>query len=170
MVTSPNLSSGKFFGKSYCAGLKIFPCNFASKQVSFKTPTAILGGFNMEKRAIIIEDEPVSRLILSHLLTSLDWNVTAFEDAESALGRLHEGPVELACVDWNLPQASGIDFIKAAKSHPGQSEMKIMMITAETGMEQVHQALQSGADEYLMKPHNLEMVLGKLQMLGFEST
>ncbi len=123
----------------------------------------------MNKRAIIVEDEPVSRLILSHLLTSLEWDVIAFENAETALGRLQEGPVELACVDWNLPQASGIEFIKAAKSHPDQAEMKILMITAETGMEQVQQALQSGADEYLMKPHNLEMVLGKLQILGFES-
>ena len=118
-------------------------------------------------KALIIDDSRAMRLILARRLRAL-----GFETLEAGTGREGldcleaAGAIDLALVDWNMPGMSGLDFVRAVRAVPAYAGMRLMMVTTETAMEQIGLALESGADEYLMKPFTSEMITEKLQLLG----
>ena len=73
--------------------------------------------------------------------------------------------VELVLVDWNMPEMNGLDFIRAVRAQRAYDAVRILMVTSETESEQVTQALNAGANEYLMKPFNKDVLVAKLNLL-----
>src|SRR5262249_42145 len=89
-------------------------------------------------------------------------------DGRDALQRVKEtGPLDLALVDWNMPNMNGYEFLCAIRQDHAFDEMKIVMVTTETEMEQVTKALTAGANEYIMKPFTETVIQEKLGLLGF---
>jgi two-component system chemotaxis response regulator CheY len=120
-------------------------------------------------RALIIEDSRAMRSILEGILGDVGFEVTLAADAEAALVVLEkDGDFELALVDWNLPAMTGLDLVKVIRERPGLGDIKLMMVTTETQLGRVFEALDAGADEYIMKPFDREMLLEKLALLGIE--
>jgi two-component system chemotaxis response regulator CheY len=120
-------------------------------------------------RTLVIEDSRAMRSILADILGDVGFEVTLTADAEEALEVLEdEDYFELALVDWNLPGLSGLDLVKAMRERPAFKDTRLMMVTTETEIERVQEALQAGADEYIMKPFDKEMLLEKLALLGIE--
>jgi len=118
-------------------------------------------------RALVVDDSRAMRLILKQILRDLHFEVFEAAHGLEALERLREiGAVELALVDWNMPEMKGIDLVTEVRKQAGLARMKIMMVTTETEMEQVQRALTAGADEYVMKPFTREVILEKLGLLG----
>jgi len=118
-------------------------------------------------RALVVDDSRAMRMILKQILRELDFEVFEASHGLEALERLREiGCVELALVDWNMPQMLGIDLVTEVRKQSALGAMKIMMVTTETEMEQVQRALSAGADEYVMKPFTREVILEKLGLLG----
>lgn len=123
----------------------------------------------MTQRALIVDDSTTIRIILGKMLAELGFDVATAEDGTDALQHISNGPTpDLMLVDWNMPGMSGLDFIKKVRSQPSAATTKILMVTTETELHSMQEALQSGADEYLMKPFTSEAVAEKLQLLGFE--
>jgi len=73
---------------------------------------------------------------------------------------------DIALVDWNLPAMNGLEIVTAVREDPRLASMKLLMVTTETELDRVTRALQAGADEYIMKPFDREMLLDKLVILG----
>ena len=118
-------------------------------------------------RALIIDDSRAMRSILARMLRGLGFEVVEAANGREALQRLREtGKIELALVDWNMPEMSGLDFIRAVRTEHSHDGVLLMMVTTETEMEQISRALEAGANEYVMKPFTQEVILEKLQMLG----
>ncbi len=118
-------------------------------------------------RALVVDDSRAMRMILKQILKELDFEVFEAAHGLEALQRLGEtGCVELALVDWNMPEMPGIDLVKEVRAREGFAPMKIMMVTTETEMDHVRQALTAGADEYVMKPFTKDVILEKLGILG----
>lgn len=118
-------------------------------------------------RAIVIDDSRAVRRILSGLLRELGFEPSEAGDGAQALLTLGElGPIDLALVDWNMPRMKGIDFVRHVRERGLQPQMRIMMVTTETEMDYVQQALTAGADEYVMKPFTKDVILEKLGLLG----
>ena len=119
-------------------------------------------------RALIVDD---SRFIRSHLRGLLEDRGMECEDAadgQAALDLLHAGErFDLAFVDWNMPVMNGLDMLKHLRAE-GYGDVKVMMVTTEAENEFILQALDAGADEYLMKPFDEEALTEKLAMLGVE--
>jgi len=120
-------------------------------------------------RALIIEDSRAMRSILAEILGDVGFQVALAADAEEALEILEKDrDFELALVDWNLPAMSGLDLVIAIRERPTHGGIKLMMVTTETQLGRVREALEAGADEYIMKPFDREMLLEKLALLGIE--
>jgi len=77
-----------------------------------------------------------------------------------------EPMVKLMLADWNMPEMNGLDLVKAVRKEPGYDSLKVLMVTTETEMEQMCQALEAGANEYVMKPFTKDILLEKLELVG----
>jgi two-component system chemotaxis response regulator CheY len=118
-------------------------------------------------RALIIDDSKAMRSILGRMLRELDFEVVEAANGREALERLKGlGKVDLALVDWNMPEMNGFDFVRAVRSEHIYDGVLLMMVTTETEMENVVRALAAGANEYVMKPFTKEVILEKLQIFG----
>src|SRR5215218_10328928 len=107
------------------------------------------------------------RLILGRMLKELGLDVTEATDGRDGLSKLDAGlSPALILVDWNMPEMTGIEFVEAVRKPPYASTAKVVMVTTETEVPQVRRALESGADEYVMKPFTSEAISEKLQLLG----
>ena len=83
--------------------------------------------------------------------------------------RSEEGAISLILVDWNMPKLDGLGFVQRLRSDPRNAEVKVMMVTTETEMDQMVTALQAGANEYVMKPFTKEILKEKLALVGIDS-
>ena len=118
-------------------------------------------------RAIVIDDSRAIRSILSRMLKGLGFEVLTAEHGRNALEVLaEEGPVDIALVDWNMPEMNGYEFLCEFRSDSANDDVKVMMVTTETEVEQMIKALEAGANEYVMKPFDQESIQEKLKLLG----
>jgi two-component system chemotaxis response regulator CheY len=120
-------------------------------------------------RALIIDDSRAMRSILAGILGDIGCTVEQAADAESAADLLErDRDFDFALVDWNLPGMTGLELLKIIRQDTELSRVRLMMVTTETQLDRVREALCAGADEYIMKPFDKEMLLEKLALLGIE--
>lgn len=118
-------------------------------------------------RALIVDDSKMVRMILGKLLKELAFEVLEAGDGQEAIERLYHGEnVDLMLVDWNMPVMDGYELLCAVRANVLLSDIKVMMVTTESSIEQVQKALAAGANEYLMKPFTKELLHEKLQIMG----
>lgn len=118
-------------------------------------------------RALIIDDSKAMRTILGRMLRELGFEVVEAGNGREGLQRLQEsGKIDLALVDWNMPEMNGLEFIRTVRAEQSYNGVLLMMVTTETEMENVARALAAGANEYVMKPFTQEVILEKLQIFG----
>ena len=119
--------------------------------------------------ALVIDDSRAMRLILGRMLRELGMEVAEAANGRVALDLLDQGlDPGVVLVDWNMPEMTGIEFVAAVRQPPYSSTARIVMVTTETEVPQIAQALACGADEYVMKPFTKESIFEKLQLLGIE--
>jgi len=118
-------------------------------------------------RALVVDDSKAMRMIVGRTLKGLGFDVVEACHGLDALERLKEGGVmEVALVDWNMPEMNGYEFIRAVRADAAYKDMSLVMVTTEAEMSQVVKAIEAGANEYIMKPFTKEMIQEKLQLLG----
>ena len=118
-------------------------------------------------RALVIDDSRAMRTILRGILESLDFEVEEAADGRQAVEILtRDRGFDIALVDWNLPEMSGLEIVNAVRKDPQLAELSLLMVTTETDFDRVTQALEAGANEYIMKPFDRAMLLDKLVILG----
>jgi two-component system chemotaxis response regulator CheY len=118
-------------------------------------------------RAMVIDDSRAIRLILGKMLKDLGFEVIDAENGAVALDRLKTSEkLDIALVDWNMPEMNGYEFVCAVRKDDAYKDLPLMMVTTETEMTQVVKALEAGANEYVMKPFTKEMITEKLTMMG----
>jgi two-component system, chemotaxis family, chemotaxis protein CheY len=117
-------------------------------------------------RALIVDDSRFVRSFLRGLLEERGIHCEEAADGRAGLEQLHSGkPFELALIDWNMPVMNGLEMLTTLRGE-GFSEVRVLMVTTEAENEFITRALDSGADEYLMKPFDEEALAEKLAMLG----
>ncbi len=119
-------------------------------------------------RALVIDDSKAMRAVLRHILEDIGFAVEEAADGQEGLDQIAaSGPFDIALVDWNMPVMDGLTFIKTVTKKKG-SPMKLMMVTTEREMEKVNEALNAGAQNYIMKPFSPRAVRDAVELLGFD--
>jgi two-component system chemotaxis response regulator CheY len=122
-------------------------------------------------RALVIDDTRISRTIVGGLLREIGFETQEAPNGKEALHLLETaGPFDLAIVDWNMPELNGLEFVRAARCNSGNSEMKIIVLTVETDLSNIVEALELGANEYAIKPISEQILREKLMAIGLEPT
>jgi two-component system chemotaxis response regulator CheY len=117
-------------------------------------------------RALVIDDSRTVRAIIGKILREIGHETVEAANGREALEQLRLNPdVELILVDWNMPEMNGLDFIRVVRNQRLYDHVRIMMVTTETGCEQVTCALGAGANEYVMKPFTKDILVAKLNLL-----
>ena len=116
---------------------------------------------------LVIDDSKTMRSFLSYIARDLGFQTQEACDGLDALEVVRKSdPFVVALVDWDMPRMNGLDFVKAIRADPAHADLKLMMVTAQSSLTAVVEALECGANDYLMKPITKEMVADKLRVLG----
>src|SRR5438874_12857925 len=101
---------------------------------------------------LLVEDHPGSRRNLQRLIAKRGHEVTAVGSAEEAEAALAAERYPFLILDWMLPGKSGVDLCRELRAGPNGDEMFILLVTAKADTEDLEQALEAGANDYLTKP------------------
>ncbi len=117
-------------------------------------------------KILVVDDFSTMRRIVRNLLKELGYtNVDEAEDGVVAMQRLKGNNFQFVITDWNMPNMTGIELLRAVRADPSLKHLPVLMITAEAKKENIIEAAQSGASGYIVKPFTagtLEEKLGKV--------
>jgi two-component system chemotaxis response regulator CheY len=118
------------------------------------------------KKVLIVDDSRAIRQIERKYLEELGFEVLEAQNGEEALEILEEHPdIKIILLDWHMPIMNGYEFLVKMRSNPEWSDIKVMMVTTENEQRSVIDAIRAGANEYLMKPFDKEMLETKIKYL-----
>lgn len=116
-------------------------------------------------RILLVDDDADVRRLVKKILEKSGYSVMAVENGLSALSELNENTYDLLLSDANMPQYSGFDLLKAVRRLPKHRDLVIAMLTGRREMDSIKQAIELGANDYIVKPVDPEVLLGKIQKL-----
>ena len=107
-------------------------------------------------------------MILGRMLSGCGFEICQAGNGREGLEVLEkEFPnVSLVLADWNMPEMNGLEFVQKLRADARFTAVQVMMVTTETQIEQMSQALEAGANEYVMKPNTPDIIKDKLRLLG----
>ncbi|MGA3009811.1 MAG: response regulator [Terracidiphilus sp.] len=122
----------------------------------------------MMSKALVVDDSKTIRMIIRRVLIELGFEVCEAANGVEALKVLEKEKtaVSLVLADWNMPEMNGLELVKNLRQNPEFASMKILMVTTETEIGQMTQALEAGANEYVMKPFTKDVLVEKLELVG----
>lgn len=118
------------------------------------------------KTCLIVDDSSVIRKVARRILEGLDFQITEAEDGEKALEICRREMPDSILLDWNMPVMDGYDFLRNLRMMTGGDRPKVVFCTTENDVAHIARALHAGANEYIMKPFDKEIVTAKFQEVG----
>jgi two-component system chemotaxis response regulator CheY len=115
---------------------------------------------------LVVDDSRVIRRMASDILTGLGLRTAEAEHGLAAVEFCRKTVPDFVLLDWNMPEMDGITCLRALRAMDLNPRPIVVMCTTESGMAKICEALQAGADEYIMKPYDREVMLDKLAQVG----
>jgi len=121
---------------------------------------------NTDLKFLVVDDFSTMRRIVRNLLKELGFsNVDEAEDGVAALHKLKSGTFDFVVSDWNMPNMTGIDLLRAIRADAALKHLPVLMITAEAKKENIVEAAQAGASGYVVKPFTAATLDEKLNKI-----
>ena len=112
---------------------------------------------------LIVDDFSTMRRIIRNLLKELEFtNADEAEDGIAALAKLRGGNFEFVVSDWNMPNMTGIELLRAIRADDTLKHLPVLMVTAEAKKENIIEAANAGASGYVIKPLTADVMGDKL--------
>jgi two-component system chemotaxis response regulator CheY len=118
------------------------------------------------RRCLVVDDSRVVRKVARRIMEANGFSVAEAEDGKVALEACRNALPDCVLLDWNMPVMNGIEFLKALRGEFGPERPPVVFCTTETDMSFIEQAIEYGAQEFVMKPFDEEILLGKLGQVG----
>ena len=114
------------------------------------------------KTCMIVDDSAVIRKIVRNILEPLQFSCSDAANGQAALDACKQAMPELIMLDWNMPVMDGMAFLNHLRKTPGGEKPVVIFCTSECSMDRIKSAMAAGATDYVMKPFDKEIVIGKL--------
>lgn len=118
------------------------------------------------KSFLVVDDSKVVRHVACNILGELGFETEQADDGDTALAACTESMPDAILLDWNMPRVDGMTFMRELRVMPGGDAPTILFCTANNEIEDVQKALLEGADEYIMKPFDEDIMRAKLAEVG----
>lgn len=118
------------------------------------------------KTCLVVDDSRVIRKVSRRILEDLGFEVAEAADGVEAMAWCSAVMPDAILLDWRMPAMDGLEFVKKLRDQPGGDAPKVLFCSVENDLEAIREALDAGADEFIMKPFDGAIVAGKLDYLG----
>lgn len=118
------------------------------------------------KSCLIVDDSKVIRMVARKILQELDFETMEAADGKDALDSCRAKMPDAVLLDWNMPVMSGIEFLRELRRLPGGDAPIVVFCTTENDIEHIQEAIEAGANEYIMKPFDSEIIQAKFSQVG----
>jgi two-component system chemotaxis response regulator CheY len=115
---------------------------------------------------LVVDDSRTVRRAARRMLEAQGFEVTEAEDGQQALLACRSALPDLVLLDWNMPVMDGPTFLRAARAEFGPERPVVVLCTTEAALERIVEALEAGAQEYVMKPFDEAIIRDKLAQVG----
>jgi two-component system, chemotaxis family, chemotaxis protein CheY len=118
------------------------------------------------KRCLIVDDSRVIRRVANRIVEDLGFKAEEAVDGANALAATQVSMPDVVLLDWDMPNLSGLEYLIALRKLPKGDIPKVVFCATENDVEHIQQALDAGADEYIMKPFDSQIVRAKFDIIG----
>ena len=118
------------------------------------------------KSCLVVDDSRVVRMVARKILQDLEFEILEAEDGSVALEVCKKRMPDAILLDWNMPVMNGLDFLRRLRAVPGGDQPKVVFCTTENDLAHIQEAIGAGADEYIMKPFDSEIIQSKFSQVG----
>jgi two-component system chemotaxis response regulator CheY len=120
----------------------------------------------MARLCLVVDDSRVVRKVARRILEAHGFAVAEAGDGQQALDACHVRMPDCVLLDWNMPVMNGLDFLKRLRAEYGPEKPRVVFCTTETEITSIEQAIANGAQEYIMKPFDEDILVGKFEQVG----
>lgn len=121
------------------------------------------------KTCLVVDDSRVVRKVARRITEELGFECAEAEDGQKAFEACEANMPDVILLDWNMPVMSGYDFLVKLREMAGGANPQVIFCTTENDMAQIQKAIEAGANEYIMKPFDSEIIESKFQQVGLLS-
>jgi two-component system chemotaxis response regulator CheY len=118
------------------------------------------------KTCLIVDDSRVIRKVARQIFEAIGYSCEEAENGQLALNASQAKMPDFVLLDWNMPVMNGLEYLQALRKLPGGDKPTVVFCTTENDLSHIQQALGAGANEYIMKPFDADIIRGKLEQLG----
>ncbi|GLK78591.1 response regulator [Methylopila turkensis] len=118
------------------------------------------------KHCLVVDDSSVIRKVARRILEGYSFKISEAENGQSALALCKQAMPDGILLDWNMPVMDGYEFLSELRSLPGGDTPKVVFCTTENDVSFITRAMRAGADEYVMKPFDKEIIGSKFAEVG----
>src|SRR3989337_3336320 len=121
---------------------------------------------DLKIKVLVVDDFSTMRRIVKNILKQIGYSdIEEAEDGNIALAMLKQGGYGLVVSDWNMPNMTGLDLLKAIRADNTLSNMPVLMVTEEAKKENVLDAIKAGVNNYVVKPFTADVLKDKIEQI-----
>jgi two-component system chemotaxis response regulator CheY len=118
------------------------------------------------KNCLVVDDSRVIRKVARRILEDMQFQIDEAADGLEALNSCRRRMPDAILLDWNMPVMSGIEFLRQLRREQGGDRPIVVFCTTENDLDHISEALGAGADEYIMKPFDGDIIQSKFTQAG----
>lgn len=122
-------------------------------------------------RILIVDDSKTMLRLIEKILKEIGYDdLVQCESAKDALDILKKEKFDLVLLDWHMPEMNGFELLQILKSNTDLKSIPVIMLTVEDNINNVSRAIENGAEGYILKPVNKEILLTRLKDIETKHT